>query len=78
LLLNFGGVSGVMGALASGPIMALTGSRKNFPLWQIILVPACGFPLVGCGDLWWVMKYGKQEHAMSAPLTAAGDSPGWR
>ena len=29
-------------------------------LWRILLIPACGFPLVGLGGLWWVLQYGQR------------------
>lgn len=65
---QFGSAVGVMTACVGfasfglGTALGVLGDHLGDDnLWRILLVPACGFPIVGLGGLCWVIKYGHQN-----------------
>ena len=60
-----GAVSGLAMFLLLNGVGMLTETLGEASMWLIMLIPACGFVLVGLGGACWVRKYGDQnsQHA---------------
>ena len=59
-------VAGVLSAILTFGLLNLAGWTAEHlgeaRMWQAMLVPACGFPLVGLGGALWVALYGRERH----------------